>query len=139
MHLDLSYPVVCPLAYLLAGTIKFSINSVRAGRLAFARIGLGGFPSTHTAIVSSAAWRIGVAAGFGTPVFAVAVALTMIVIIDALDLRRKVGLINRVLKSELPRSEEVRTLREQVGHRPLEILGGLMVGGLAALLAGAFA
>ena len=136
---SIAWLLVCPLAYLLAGGTKFLANSARARRLAFDQIGLGGFPSTHTAIVSAPAWLIALKQGIGTPVFAVAMGLVMIVVIDAMDLRRKVGRINRLLKEEFSKSPAAQGLRERVGHTPLEILAGLAVGGVAALLAATIA
>jgi acid phosphatase family membrane protein YuiD len=131
----LGYVLVCPLAYLLAGGLKFLVNSVRAGRLAFHQIGLGRFPSTHTAIVSAPAWLIAMKDGFGTPAFAVALGVVFIVVIDALDLRRKLEQINLLLRKELPGSPDAQALRDRVAHRPLEIAGGVAVGCLAAFLA----
>ena len=130
----LGYALVCPLAYLLAGTTKFAINSVRAGAPAFSLIGLGGFPSTHTAIVSSAAWLIAINAGVETPAFAVAVAVVLVVVIDAMDLRRKLEHVNHVLKDKFRNSRDARSLRDRTGHTLIEIAGGLTVGALAASL-----
>lgn len=130
----LGYVLVCPLAYLLAGGTKFAVNSIRARDLAFHQIGLGRFPSTHTAIVSAPAWLIAMKEGFGTPAFAVALGVVFIVTIDALDLRRKLEQINLLLRKELPGSPEAQALRDRVAHRPLEIIGGLAIGGVAALV-----
>ncbi len=129
------YVLVCPLAYLLAGTVKFGFNSVRARRLAFHQIGLGRFPSTHTAIVSGPVWLIGVKDGITTPAFAVALGVLLIVVIDALDLRGKLEKLNILLRAEFPDSPRAQELRDRVGHRPIEILGGAGVGALAAFLA----
>jgi acid phosphatase family membrane protein YuiD len=128
----LAYVLVCPLAYLLAGGTKFTVNSIRAGSPAFDRIGLGAFPSTHTAIVSSAVWLIAIKDGIDNPAFAVAVSLAFVVVIDAMDLRRKIERIHRLLRKELPDSRDAQCLRERVGHTPVEIAGGIGVGAVAA-------
>ena len=128
------YLLVCPVAYLLAGSLKFLVNSARARALAFGRIGLGGFPSTHTAIVSSAAWLIGWRQGVDTPAFCVALALIMVVVIDAMDLRRKLEKIHAVLKQQFPEAPAAQALRERVGHSVIEVLGGLGCGLAAAAL-----
>jgi acid phosphatase family membrane protein YuiD len=130
----IGYALVCPLAYLLAGGTKLAINSVRAGQLALNRIGLGGFPSTHTAIVSSAAWLIALKDGINNPALAVAVGLVFVVIIDAIDLRRKIERVHHILKTEFPGSADVKHLRERMGHTPVEIAGGFVVGAVAALM-----
>lgn len=128
------YLLVCPLAYLLAGSLKILINSLRAGKLAFGRIGLGGFPSTHTAIVSSAAWLIMLRQGVDTPAFCVALALVMVVVIDAMDLRRKLEKIHAVLKQEFPAAPAAQALRNRVGHSWIEVFGGFATGLAAAAL-----
>ena len=53
--MDLIYVLTPFIAWLVAGTLKFIVNSVRAGKLAFGMIGYGGLPSNHSAIVSSMA------------------------------------------------------------------------------------
>lgn len=126
--------LVVPVAYLLAGGAKFAINSVRAGRLAFDQIGLGGLPSTHSAIASSCAWILLLNGKAQSEMFAIALALVAVVVIDAMDLRRKIERVHAVLKQEFPHSTPAQKLRERVGHRPIEILAGLAVGGIAALL-----
>jgi acid phosphatase family membrane protein YuiD len=132
----LGYALVCPMAYLSAGSLKFAVNSVRAGRLAFGQIGLGGFPSTHTSVVSSAAWLVAFNRGIDDPAFAIAVALTIIVMIDATDLRRKLGRVNSILKTEFPASAEAQKLRDRTGHSLVEIAGGLVVGAIVAAVVG---
>ena len=126
--------LVVPVAYLLAGASKFAINSARSRRLAFDQIGLGGLPSTHTAIASSPAWILLLNGKAQSEMFAIALALALVVVIDAMDLRRKIERVHAVLKQEFPDVPAVQKLRERVGHRPIEILAGLAVGGIAALL-----
>jgi acid phosphatase family membrane protein YuiD len=130
--MDLGYAVVCPTAYVFAGATKFVVNSLSAKRLAFDLMGLGGFPSTHTSIVSAPAWLIAIKEGVSTPAFAVALGLLLVVIIDAMDLRRKVERVNRILRAELPGSPAAQRLRDRISHTPLEVAGGVLVGGMVA-------
>jgi acid phosphatase family membrane protein YuiD len=123
-----------PLAYLLAGATKFAVNSIKTRRLAFDQIGLGGLPSTHTAIVSAPAWLLVMTGQTQSEMFALALALVAVVVIDAMDLRRKLEKVHAVLKQEFPQAPAAQALREKVGHRPIEIVAGLAVGALAALL-----
>ena len=46
--MDLSYALAPFLAWLVAGLIKFTINSIKAREFAFSLIGYGGFPSNHS-------------------------------------------------------------------------------------------
>ena len=126
--------LVVPVAYLLAGATKFAVNSARSRRLAFDQIGLGGLPSTHTAIASAPAWILLLTGKAQSDMFAIAVALVAVVVIDAMDLRRKIERVHVLLKQEFPNSPAAQKLRERVGHRPIEIVAGLAVGCVAALL-----
>ena len=131
--MDLAYLLTPPVAWLVAGSAKFAINTVRAGKPAFGLIGYGGMPSNHTAIVVSAAALIGLREGVEHPALAVAVALAMIVIIDARSLRIKVGhhaaAINRLRLDE----DVDPPLRERMGHTRAEVAGGIVTGVLVAL------
>ncbi len=131
--MDLSYALTPFLAWLVAGVLKFIINSIKTRQLAFGLIGYGGLPSNHSAIVSSIAALIAFKEGIGHPAFGIAIALTFIVILDANSLRQQVGkhavAINK-LATELTDHQE---LRERMGHSRLEIAAGIAVGiGIAA-------
>jgi acid phosphatase family membrane protein YuiD len=124
--------MVVPLAYLLAGATKFAVNSLKARRLAFDQIGLGGLPSTHTALVSAPAWLLLLNGKAQSDLFALALALVAVVVIDAMDLRRKLEKVHGILKQELPAAAQ--GLRRRVGHTPMEVAAGFAVGAVAAAL-----
>ena len=96
-------------------------------------------PSSHSALIVSAAASIGLNVGFNSPLFALAVATAMIIVYDATGIRRQAGLhaqkinilIDELLKGH-PISEE--HLREVLGHTPLEALGGVLLGLAIALV-----
>ena len=110
------------LAWLMAGTLKFAINSVKAKRLAFDLIGYGGMPSNHTTIVSSVTFLILMREGLHSPALGLAVAVLFIVMLDAGSLRRQVGRHAAHL-NELSHST---THRERIGHTAVEMLMGLL-------------
>lgn len=128
MTMDLSYAMTPFLAWLVAGGMKFLINSIKAKRLAFGLIGYGGLPSNHSAIVSSMAALIAMKEGVDHPAFGVALTVAFIVMLDANSLRRQVGkhamAINRLSSS----SDAHMALREQIGHTRIEIAAGILVG-----------
>jgi acid phosphatase family membrane protein YuiD len=130
---DLSYALTPFVAWIVAGTLKFSVNSIRAGKLAFGLIGYGGLPSNHSAIVSSMAALIGLREGVSHPAFGIAIAVAFIVILDAASLRRQVGkqaiAVNRLASGDASHP----LLRERIGHTPVEIAAGIIVGILVAL------
>ena len=132
---EFSYALTPFLAWLVAGILKFLINSLRARRLAFDLIGYGGLPSNHATIVSSIAMLIALKEGVNTPAFGVAIALAFIVILDASSLRKQVGkhaaAINK-LNSLTTNSPLL--LRERMGHTRIEILAGVITGSVVAYL-----
>jgi len=114
-----------PLHYLMARKWDWSLL-LRAG----------GMPSSHSALVAATAHGVGLYHGFETPVFAVAVALAVIVIYDATGVRRQAGKhaerINTIiedLRSGRPHWHEMEEqLKEVLGHTPLEAMWGMILG-----------
>ena len=132
--MDYSYLLTPFVAWLVAGSLKFVINSLRAGKLAFGLIGYGGLPSNHSAIVSSMAALIAFKEGIQHPAFGVAVALAFIVLLDANSLRRQIGkqaqAINQLAREG--NTAQASPLRERIGHTKLELAAGIVVGVLVA-------
>jgi acid phosphatase family membrane protein YuiD len=124
--MDISYLVTPALTWLVVGPIKFLITSVRQRRLAFDLVGNGGFPSNHSAVVTSMATLIALREGIDHPAFGVAVTLAFVVMIDAQSLRQHVGrqaaAINRLA------GPAAKPLRERMGHTLVEIGGGIVTG-----------
>ena len=128
------YLVTPFVAWFVAGSLKFLINSLIAKKAATHLIGYGGLPSNHSAIVCSMAALIGLREGINHPAFGVAVTLAFIVMLDASSLRRQVGkqaaALNKLLQIQSPSAPQ---LRERMGHTVLEILAGLFVGLVVAV------
>ena len=133
--MDLTYLFTPFIAWLTAGCLKFLINSVRVKKLAFGLIGYGGLPSNHSAIVSSMATLIALKEGSHHPAFGVAITLAFIVILDASSLRRQVGkhatMINKLATNM---NSGLSSLRERMGHTPIEIFAGVLTGAMVARL-----
>jgi uncharacterized protein len=99
----------------------------------------GGMPSAHSALVSAMAVSVGLNVGWDSPAFAIAAGVAMIVMYDAAGIRQAAGkharVINRIvdeLLSGYPVTEE--RLREILGHTPLQVLVGGLLGALSAWL-----
>ncbi len=116
--------------------IKFTIESIRCRRLRFSRLfnGSGGMPSTHTAFIFSIITCIGMKVGPTTPIFALSLILGLIVAYDSMGVRNESGkqatAINKIV-DELEMSNlhiELQELKEQIGHQPLEVLVGILIG-----------
>lgn len=100
--------------------------------------GDGGMPSSHTATVSSLAVFAGLAYGFASFQFAIGALFTMIVCRDAVGVRMETGKQNMIINElkKMIESKEIAEikLKKFVGHTPLQVLGGLIVGISVALI-----
>ena len=99
----------------------------------------GGMPSSHSALVSAATIGVGIENGFDSPLFAVAVAITMIVTYDAAGVRRAAGehgrAINLIIAEELSGNPIYQPhFKEVLGHSRKEVAAGIAFGALIMLL-----
>lgn len=124
----MSYVLAPLLAWLVAGSLKFAINSMQRGAFAWRNIGMGGLPSTHSCIVSTMCTLVAIREGFDNAAFGIALTVATVVIIDALDLRRKIEK-HAIALNQLGRNrQDWGALRERIGHRPIEVLAGIATG-----------
>ena len=126
------------IAWLLAQIIKLPLDYLWTRKWNWALlITTGGMPSSHSSLVTGTVFAIGLYNGFDSPLFALGVAITMIVTYDAAGVRRQAGIhaqrIN-VLFDELLRGHifSEKDLREVLGHTPLEVAGGILLGIIVA-------
>ena len=93
----------------------------------------GHMPSAHTAFVISLSTTVGYFDGIFSTTFAISIVLSYIVIYDAANIRTNIGyngkIVNRLIK-EIPeiKKENYPILKEIVGHKPLEIIAGAILG-----------
>lgn len=99
----------------------------------------GGMPSSHSSLMVSTTLSIGLYYGFGSPLFALAFAISMIVVYDAAGVRRqagyhaqKINLLFEELLSGRPIPQE--RLKEVLGHTPRQVIGGVILGVLIAFM-----
>jgi uncharacterized protein len=98
----------------------------------------GGMPSSHSASVCALTTCVGLREGTGSVLFGVVLYFSLIVMYDAAGLRRAAGrqatLLNRILHEhiQLPGPPHER-LRELLGHTPIEVLVGAIIGVLYSL------
>ncbi|MBI5873838.1 MAG: divergent PAP2 family protein [Candidatus Omnitrophica bacterium] len=132
--------MVTLLAWAIAQTIKVALGVLRTKRFDFRWfIGTGGMPSAHAAGSSALATIIGLEYGFQTLVFALAAVFAMVTMFDAQGVRRSTGkqaeLLNKILDDIYWRGkiEETR-LKELIGHTPIEVFMGSIIGILLAVI-----
>ncbi|HLF74998.1 MAG TPA: divergent PAP2 family protein [Anaerolineales bacterium] len=121
-------------AWALAQIIKIPLDYFRTRRWNWALLfTTGGMPSSHSSLITATTLAIGLYYGLDHPLFALGVALTMIVTYDAAGVRHQAGIhaqrIN-VLFDELLHGHPInqKDLREVIGHTPLEVVGGILLG-----------
>ena len=128
-------------AWAIAQTIKVTIGVIRTKRFDFRWfVGTGGMPSSHAAGASCLATAIGLKHGFDSAYFALAAAFAIVVMFDAQGVRRATGrqarILNRVMEDIYWRGKiQESRLRELVGHTPIEVIGGFLLGVLIAFFA----
>lgn len=127
----LTYALTPFVAWLVTGITKFAVNCLKEKRLALDRIGYGGMPSNHSAIVGSMVTLVGLREGIDSPSFGIALTLAFIVVMDAASLRRHVGRQAERINL-LSADKNLHSLRERLGHTRAEIFCGLMVGAVVA-------
>lgn len=128
-------------AWVSAQAIKVFIGVVRYKRFDFRwLVGTGGMPSTHAAGVACLASATGFQCGFESAYFAISAAFALVVMFDAQGVRRATGKQARILNKIMEdiywqgKIDEMR-LRELVGHTPVEVIMGFILGiTIAALM-----
>ena len=99
-------------------------------------LGAGGMPSSHSAIAVSLATMIGKNVGCDTPIFALSVIFSLIVMYDAAGVRRAVGKQARILNDILNNQKlsNAEKLQEMTGHTPIQVIVGAIIGVIAGLI-----
>ena len=130
------------LGWFIAQVLKTVIHMLITKKFVAERmIGSGGMPSSHSATVCALATSTGMIYGGSSLEVAIAVILAIIVMHDAMGVRRETGIqakvINEMLeaftnmgKSMSPKEK----LKEFVGHTPLQVLAGAILGILIAVM-----
>ena len=131
---------VALLSWLAAQVAKTLINYFLSGKFDAERLwGAGGMPSAHSALVCSAFLAAAKREGVNSPIFAFAFILAAIVMYDAMGVRRETGeqakVLNKMFEKDAKAQDgEYKKLKEQVGHTPIEVLSGALLGILIAVL-----
>ena len=128
------------LAWAISQVIKVRQGVLTKGRFNFRWLfDTGAMPSAHSATVSSLATTAGLYYGFGSIIFLITFIFTIITLFDAAGVRRSVGrqasILNKMLddlyeKGQVPE----RRLKELLGHTPVEVFAGALLGVFISLL-----
>ncbi len=98
-----------------------------------------GMPSTHSAMSCSMTLMIGMTEGFSSPLFAVALVFTIIVLYDAMGVRFAAGqqavVLNKIIEDIYSEKvSEREKMKELIGHTPIEVFVGGTIGIAVALI-----
>ena len=129
-------------AWVFSCVLKGFLVWVKDKKLDMTRfMGPGGMPSSHSTIVTSLAMCVGIAEGFDSTLFVVCCAFALVVMYDASGIRRAAGqqakMINMIIDAwdeSDPIEKQIR-LKELLGHTPLEVTAGALLGIVIAVLA----
>jgi len=120
--------------------IKVLLGTVREKRFDFRWfIGTGGMPSSHAAGVSALATSIGLNQGFDSVIFALAATFGVVVFFDAQGVRMATGrqayILNQMMEDIYFKGRiQEKRLKELIGHTPLEVIFGILIGVFSAII-----
>ncbi len=130
------------LSWGLAQIIKTIIHLILTKKFVAERlVGSGGMPSCHSATVCALTTAVIINEGIQSPLFAIAFIQAIIVMYDAMGVRRETGIQAKVLNEITEVIEKMGSdlsndakLKEFVGHTPLQVFFGALLGIIVALV-----
>lgn len=131
------------IAWFLAQILKLFTSPKYRNGLSLLRfvVGSGGMPSSHSAAVCATCFSCGILYGYDSAAFAISAVLAVVVMRDAAGIRREAGkqaqVINQMaeeLNKKKKKNAFEDTLKVLLGHTPLQVLFGALLGVLTALV-----
>ena len=125
---------------IVAQSLKIFLGVIKEKKFNFYwLLGTGGMPSAHSAAVVSLVICIGKELGSSSPFFALSIVFALITMFDAQTWRRSIGFQAKILNKimvDFREGKKIREdrLRELVGHTPVEVLMGALVGAVVTLM-----
>jgi hypothetical protein len=132
--------VTVVVAWFIAQSAKVFLGVISEKRFNFKWfVDTGGMPSSHAATVSALAGAIGLRYGYKSSIFAITLVFAWIVLMDAQGFRRSVGKQAEILNTVLDdiywkKKIKEEKLKELLGHTPVEVLIGAIIGILVAII-----
>ncbi len=129
------------IGWFTAQVLKVIFVCIKHKRLDFRRfVGSGGMPSSHSSTVMALSTATGLTEGFSSTVFAVSLVLAMVVMYDAAGVRRAAGqqakILNKIVDDwgKASPADTEKKLKELLGHTPVEVFAGAILGIVIALI-----
>ena len=116
---------------ILSQLVKVIIEYIKYHKLDVTRFfdGMGGIPSTHSALVSSLTTLMYLYYGIFSSIFSVTLIFSLIVIYDSMGIRYESGKQAEIINEKLGTD-----LKEKLGHKPIETLIGVIFGVIVTIL-----
>ena len=134
------YLIVPLIIWFCIQLFKVILDLITLHKFNFKRImGAGGMPSSHSAIVTSITTMVGKEYGIDSPIFAVSLIFSLVVMYDAAGVRRAAGkqaeLLNKIAETPgLTGVQMSEKLVEVLGHTPTQVIVGATIGIIAGLI-----
>ena len=129
------------LAWAIAQAIKVILTLAISKRFDSSRVlGSGGMPSSHSAMACALVTTLGFREGFSSSLFALAFCFAGVVMYDAAGVRRSTGrnaaVINHLMDALSGNGYALdgERLKELVGHTPIQVMAGALLGILIGTL-----
>lgn len=132
--------MVALVGWLSAQVIKIIIELIRHRKLKLQLLmATGGMPSSHSSLVMSMATAVGLKYGFNSTFFAMAIVAAFVVMYDAQGVRRQAGTHAHIINVILENIENTgikldKNLKELLGHTPLQVIAGAILGIIVAVV-----
>jgi uncharacterized protein len=134
--------IICACSWIVAQILKVIVVFVQEKRVAWHNlVTSGGMPSSHSALVCALVTCTAMLYGLGSISFTISAVLAVIVMYDSAGVRQSVGqqsaVINRIVKEfrfRWSKYEMEKELREFIGHTPIQVGAGALIGILIAWL-----
>jgi len=134
--------ILCPIiAFIFAQGTKIFLRSLNHKLTWHDFFAYSDMPSGHTAVVVALVTILGLKLGLNSPIFATAFVFATIVIVDAIGLRNYLGQHGKTLNILVKDLKEDEFLDrsypkqlEHIGHTPLQVIIGALVGSLTSLI-----
>ena len=125
------YLIIPFITSIVCQSIKILIETIKYKKINIERFfdGMGGMPSTHSSLVSSLTTIIYIDYSFTSPIFAISLFFSLIVIYDSMGIRYESGKQAEVINNTLGPN-----LKEPLGHKPIETLIGVLFGIVLSIL-----
>lgn len=126
--------LVAALAWFIAQVSKLFLTWLKTKKInLYAMFASGGMPSSHTSFVIAMTTKMGLQEGFSSPLFALALCFSLIVMYDAAGVRHAVGLQAQMLNVLIDdyndeNTVDIERVKEILGHTPTQVLAGIILG-----------